>query len=279
MEKKAVIFDIQHASVVDGPGLRTTVFFKGCNLRCKWCHNPESQRKEPQLMFHREKCIGCGRCRGVARNDLDFVCYQDAREKCGKEYTVEKVLEQVVRDRDFYENSGGGVTFSGGECMLQPEFLIEILEKCKKAGIHTAVDTAGHVEWESFEQVLPFTDLFLYDLKAFTEKLHREGTGVSNKRILENLKKLSDVSLAGRTKIIVRVPVVGGYNDREEEIRKMAEFLAPLCIEKTELLTYHGMAKNKYEALGMPFTEFKVPDEKVMKRYREIFESERGKKR
>ncbi len=222
-------------------------------------------------MFHREKCIGCGRCHGVAADDRNFVCYQDAREICGKEYTVEEVFHQVARDQDFYENSGGGVTFSGGECMLQPEVLTELLAKCKEAGIHTAVDTAGNVDWEIFERVLPFTDLFLYDLKAYTETLHLEGTGVPNERILKNLCMLSDAAKAGRTKMTVRIPVVGGYNDSPEEMQKMADFLHPLCIEKTELLAYHGMAKGKYEALGMPFTEYRALDDGTMKRYRLLF--------
>ena len=271
MEKEAMVFDIQHASVVDGPGLRTTVFFKGCNLRCKWCHNPESQKQEPQMMFHKEKCIGCGRCRNHAPDDLDFVCYQDARERCGFEYTTEEIFEKVQKDKKFYENSGGGVTCSGGECMLQIDFLRDFLKKCKNEGIHTAVDTAGNVDWSCFEQILPVTDLFLYDLKAVTEKLHIEGTGVSNQRILENLRRLSEVAEKGKTKIWIRIPVIGGYNDTLEEMEKITDFLEPLCIEKIELLSYHGMAKNKYEALGMKFTEYQKPDEEFLNTCRKRF--------
>ncbi len=141
---KAVIFDIQRNSFVDGPGIRTTVFFKGCNLRCKWCHNPESQSSEPEIMFYADKCTGCGRCRGITAADTDFVCFNDAKQICGREYTADEVFAEIVKDKTFYENSGGGATFSGGECMLQIDFLCEILKKCKENGIHTAVDTAGN---------------------------------------------------------------------------------------------------------------------------------------
>ena len=156
-------------------------------------------------------------------------------------------------------NSGGDVTFSGGECMLQLDFLCKILEKCKSAGIHTAVDTAGNVPWESFEKILPFTDLFLYDIKAFDAELHRKGTGVSNELILENLKNLS-----GRADIIVRIPVIGGYNDNDEEIRQIADFLRQIKIIKAELLPYHAMGEHKYTALGRNPENFRVPDKERM---------------
>lgn len=129
----ATIFDIQRNSYVDGPGIRTTVFFKGCNLRCKWCHNPESQSAKPQIMFYKEKCTCCGRCKGITAENSDFVCFCGAKEICGREYTVDEVFDVIRKDKDFYDNSGGGVTFSGGECMLQIDFLCEVLKKCKKA--------------------------------------------------------------------------------------------------------------------------------------------------
>ena len=153
---KATIFDIQRNSYVDGPGIRTTVFFKGCNLHCSWCHNPESQSALPQMMFYKNKCTGCGKCKEKCPNHLEscelcgkctLYCPHDAREICGKEYTVDEVMREILKDKVFYENSGGGVTFSGGECMLQIDFLEEILKECKKNGIHTAVDTAGHVHF------------------------------------------------------------------------------------------------------------------------------------
>ena len=272
---KAMIFDIQRNSFVDGPGIRTTVFFKGCNLRCKWCHNPESQSFEKQMMFYKDKCTGCGKCREVCPNHLkkcdfcgkcELYCPADARKVCGREYTSDEVFAEVIKDKAFYDNSGGGVTFSGGECMLQLDFLCEILEKCKAAGIHTAVDTAGNVPWESFEKILPFTDLFLYDIKAFGAELHRKGTGVSNELILENLKNLS-----GRADVIVRIPVIGGYNDNDEEIRQIVDFLKQIKIIKAELLPYHAMGEHKYTALGRNPESFNVPNKNFMNRSQQSF--------
>ena len=272
---KAMIFDIQRNSFVDGPGIRTTVFFKGCNLRCKWCHNPESQSFEKQMMFYKDKCTGCGKCREVCPNHLqscdfcgkcELYCPADARKVCGREYTPAEVFAEVIKDKAFYDNSGGGVTFSGGECMLQLDFLCEILEKCKSAGIHTAVDTAGNVPWKSFEKILPVTDLFLYDIKAFGAELHRKGTGVSNELILENLKNLS-----GRADIIVRIPVIGGYNDNDEEIRQIADFLKQIKIIKAELLPYHAMGEHKYTALGRNPESFNVPNKNFMNRSQQLF--------
>ena len=272
---KAMIFDIQRNSFVDGPGIRTTVFFKGCNLRCRWCHNPESQSFEKQMLFYKDKCTGCGKCREVCPNHLqscdfcgkcELYCPAEARKICGREYTSDEVLAEVIKDKAFYENSGGGVTFSGGECMLQLDFLLEILEKCKSAGIHTAVDTAGNVPWKSFEKILPFTDLFLYDIKAFGAELHRKGTGVSNELILENLKNLS-----GRADIIVRIPVIGGYNDNDEEIRQIADFLKQIKIIKAELLPYHAMGEHKYTALGRNTESFNVPNKNFMNRSQQLF--------
>lgn len=260
---KAIIFDIQRNSFVDGPGIRTTVFFKGCNLKCRWCHNPESQSPKRQMMVYKNKCIGCGKCAEVCPNKLkscdfcgrcEIYCPEDARKICGREYSADEVLCEIEKDRAFYDNSGGGATFSGGECMLQLDFLCEILKKCKENGIHTAVDTAGNVPWESFERILPYTDLFLYDVKAVSGELHRNGTGVSNELILENLKKLSRCA-----DIIVRIPVIGGYNDNREEMKKAAEFLHGLGIKKVELLPYHAMGENKYDAIGMKCEKFHVP--------------------
>ena len=168
---KATIFDIVRGSYVDGPGIRTTVFFKGCNLKCKWCHNPESQSPKKQVLFYKDKCTGCGTCKVVCPynfNECDFcgkcalLCPNNAREICGKEYTVEEVLTEILKDKDYYCKTGG-VTFSGGECMLQIDFLLEILKQCKQNGIHTAVDTAGNVPWDNFQRIIPYVDLFLYD--------------------------------------------------------------------------------------------------------------------
>lgn len=275
---KATIFDIERNSFVDGPGIRTAVFFKGCNLRCKWCHNPESQSAKKQMMFYKSKCTGCGKCKEVCPNKLEkcdfcgkceLFCLQDARKVCGKDYTVDEVFSEVIKDKSFYENSGGGVTFSGGECMLQIDFLLEILKKCKENGIHTAVDTAGNVPWSSFEKIMPYTDLFLYDVKCLSQQLHIEGTGVSNKLLLENLKKLS-ACFDGD--IIIRVPVICGFNADEAEIRSIGEFLKTLKVKKTELLPYHKMGEHKYDALGIACEKYTVPSEEDMAAYRKIIE-------
>ena len=273
---KANIFDIQRNSFVDGPGIRTTVFFKGCNLRCKWCHNPESQSFDKQMMFYKDKCTHCGKCIEVCPNSLkkcdfcgrcELYCPSDARKICGKDYTVDEVFEEIIKDKAFYDNSGGGVTFSGGECMLQLDFLCEILKKCKAAGIHTAVDTAGNVPWESFEKILPFTDLFLYDIKAIDESVHIKCTGQSNKLILENLKY---IDLIGK-KTEIRYPYVPNYNSGEAE--KIAEFISDLKnVTGIKVLPYHNYAGSKYLSLGIKNTlPDKLPDSEEIERVKKLF--------
>ena len=273
----AVIFDIQRNSFVDGPGIRTTVFFKGCNLKCKWCHNPESQNFEKQMMIYKNKCTGCGKCASVCPHHLsscefcgkcEILCPNDARKVCGKEYTPEEVLKEVIKDKTFYETSNGGVTFSGGECMLQADFLCETLKLCKENGIHTAIDTAGCVSWEHFEKIMPYADMFLYDVKCFDEQKHKEYTGVSNKLILENLKKITDT---GDKEIIIRIPVIHGVNDDEKEMGMIAEFLKGIRYTSVDLLPYHKMGEHKYDALDMAYTEFEVPDKAVIEQYKKLF--------
>lgn len=275
---KAIFFDIQRNSFVDGPGIRTTVFFKGCNLKCAWCHNPESQSAKPQMMFYKDKCTGCGKCKSVCPYHLEqcelcgkctLYCPVDARMVCGKEHTVDEVLKEVLRDKAFYDNSGGGVTFSGGECMLQIDFLAEILRKCKENGIHTAVDTAGHILFENFEKILPYTDLFLYDIKIFDSQKHKQYVGVSNELILENLKKLFE----RKAKLWIRIPIIPDVNDSIEEIQKIKDFLKTIgTAEKIELLPYHAMGENKYRAIGKEPQIFKTPDTENMKRLKEILD-------
>lgn len=265
---KATIFSIQRNSLVDGPGIRTTVFFKGCNLKCKWCHNPESHNPEKEILFYKNKCSACGRCKDLTIEDENFVCFNGAKEICGKEYTAHELLKEIIKDKVFYDTSGGGVTFSGGECMLQIDFLAEILKKCKEQGIHTAVDTAGNLPWEYFEKIIPFTDLFLYDVKAVNEQLHILETGFSNKTILENLKRLS-FEYGG--KIIIRIPIIPEFNAFFEEIKNIADFLCGIKYKKVELLPYHRMSEHKYEALNMTFTSYPLPNMDDVQAYKKIF--------
>lgn len=274
---KATIFDIERNSFVDGPGIRTTVFFKGCNLKCKWCHNPESQAPEKEMMLYKDKCIGCGKCREVCPNHLkkcdfcgkcELFCAADARRICGKEYTVDEVLSEILKDKSFYETSDGGATFSGGECMLQIDFLCELLKKCKENGIHTAVDTAGNVPWKYFEFIIPYTDMFLFDVKCISENLHIAGTGASNRLIIENLTTLSSVFKGG---IFIRIPVIGSFNDTKEEMNKIKEFLNNINFDKIELLPYHNMGNNKYTALNRVLPDSIVPDKNKMDKFQKIF--------
>ena len=276
----ATIFDIERNSFVDGPGIRTTVFFKGCNLRCAWCHNPESQSPQPQMLFYRDKCKSCGKCKTICPTPENctlcgkctFFCPVDARSVCGKTYCVEEVFSEVIKDKAYYDNSGGGVTFSGGECMLQVDFLLEILKKCKENGIHTAVDTAGHVPFERFEEVLPFTDLFLYDIKSMDPQIHKQYTGADNRLILENLQKL----LAAGAKVWIRVPVISGVNDTEAEMQALKAWLRTCGQpEKIELLPYHAMGEHKYSAIGKPVQRFQVPGNEKLQQLNAFFTGEK----
>ena len=269
----ATIFDIQRASFVDGPGIRTTVFFKGCNLRCAWCHNPESQSVKREMLFYKNRCTGCGKCKEKCPNSLEkcdfcgkcaLFCPHDAREICGKEYTIDDVVHEVIKDKAIYENSGGGVTFSGGECMLQIDFLEEVLKKCKEQGIHTAVDTAGQVSFDKFERILPYIDMFLYDIKIADSEKHKKYVGAPNELIISNLERL--ISLGKR--VWVRVPVISGINDTEEEILAIKKIANGA--EKIELLPYHAMGEHKYEALGRAVTKFSAPNDEKMRELRKM---------
>lgn len=268
------IFDIQRCSFVDGPGIRTTVFFKGCNLRCKWCHNPEAWTGESQLAYFASRCTQCGVCAQVCPCNAiqaDFFpdaakctacgqcaayCPASARKVFGQTRTVDEVLEFALRDRQFYENSGGGVTCSGGECMLQVEGLHELLMKLKAQGIHTAVDTAGDVPWSSFERLLPVTDLWLFDIKCLDRRLHKHLTGVDNGRILANYERLLDAGAA----VIVRVPVVTGANDVANEMERVADYIAQHRPKQVEFLPYHRMGEGKAAAIGQEAYRGMIPD-------------------
>lgn len=273
----ATIFDIQRTSMVDGPGIRTTVFFKGCNLHCAWCHNPESQNAAPQMLFYRDKCTGCGKCAQVCPHALQscdlcgkctIYCPTEARKICGKEYTVEEILHEVEKDKLFYDTSGGGVTFSGGECMLQIDFLEAILQACCEKGLSCAVDTAGAVAWERFARVLPYTDLFLYDIKCMDPKKHKEYVGADNTLILSNLARL----LEAGAPVWIRVPVIAGVNDTVAEMEAIRDFLhSHGKVQRVELLPYHRMGENKAAAANMVFTAFDTPTKESMDALRAVF--------
>lgn len=264
------IFDIQYFSVGDGPGIRTTVFFKGCNMHCAWCHNPESQSPHTEMMFYKNKCVGCGKCKEKCPNNFEtcsfcgnctIFCPIKARAVCGKDYTVSEVWEKIKKDKSFYDNSGGGVTFSGGECMLQIDFLKEILKICKENGIHTTVDTAGYAPYEQFEQIIPYTDLFLYDIKCFDCGTHKKYTGVDNRLIMENLTKL----LKSPKNVWVRIPIIPEINDSKEEMIKIRDYLYSCGKpQKIEFLPYHAFGEHKYPAIGREIPKFSVPtNEKI----------------
>lgn len=262
----AMIFDIERNSYVDGPGIRTTVFFKGCPLSCVWCHNPESQSFEKQIMFYKSKCIGCGKCREVCPNNLkscdfcgrcELYCLADARKICGKEYTIDEVLKEIVKDKPFYENSGGGVTLSGGEPLAQYDFSLELLKKAKENGIHTAIETCGYAEKSKILEIAKYVDLFLFDCKETDPELHKEYTGFDNKIILENLKALSDAG----SKIILRCPIIPGFNDRAEHFKEISEIADKLSgIEHIEVEPFHPLGESKYSALSREYADIQISD-------------------
>jgi pyruvate formate lyase activating enzyme len=262
-----IVFDIKKFSIHDGPGIRTTVFFKGCPLNCWWCHNPESQAMEPELTYRPSRCIRCGACvdacpQGAISCQDEAVstdllrctrcgacveaCTAEARQIVGREMSVDQVMAEVERDVPFYDESGGGVTVSGGEPLAQPAFLLALLQACKGKEIHTALDTCGFAPWEVLDGVREHVDLFLYDLKVMDDARHRTLTGASNERILENLRALSQ---AGH-EIVLRVPVIPGVNDDDRNVRQTGAFAASLpALRRVDLLPYHHAGTEKYGRL------------------------------
>lgn len=264
LEPRGLVFNIMRYAISDGPGIRTTVFFKGCPLSCLWCHNPEGQSPGRELIFRRERCLQCGACLAACPTALApescrlcgrcaQVCPAGARELLGREYTLGEVLAEVEKDRVFYDESGGGVTFSGGEPLLQAHFLLALLMACRERGLHAALDTTGFAPFSVLAAVAPFTDLFLYDLKLMDKGEHLKYTGVPNEGILSNLARLSQM----HRNILIRVPIIPGLTDTRHNLEAMAAFLKPIPIRGIEILPYHRTGTDKYRLLGR---DYKLPE-------------------
>lgn len=285
-----VITNIQRFSVHDGPGIRTTVFVKGCPLRCPWCQNPENLKPYPELMYYRQDCISCGLClkacpAGAIRPGEDGriltdrrsctvcgrcveACYPGARKICGQPYTVDEVYKEVLKDEVVYATTSGGVTLSGGEFTLYPEFAAQILERCRRRGIHTAIETCGYAPWERMELIARPVDLFLFDVKVIDPEKHRRWTGVDNRLILENARRLPG---AGR-RMIVRVPLIPKVNDDADEFGRIVEFAGSLNAASLHILPFHQLGKSKYAALDLDYalSDLEEPTEEAVERCREI---------
>ena len=273
MSKKALISNIQNYSTKDGPGIRTTVFFTGCNLKCIWCSNPELIEPGIKVMYFENRCRRCGKCAETAVNnsiiltesgcEIDRekctnieecmeVCAYEAYEKSGYEISVQDLYNKLIRDKIFFEQSGGGVTFSGGEAGLQYEFLSEIGAELQKDNIHTALDTAGLITWEKLQKAINSMNMVLFDIKAYDSGLHRKYTGAGNELILENIKKTADKN----KELIIRMVIVPGMNDNIEDIKKRISFIKELgsAVKQIDILKYHNLGEGKYKSLGMIYS-------------------------
>ena len=291
-----LVINIQKCSIHDGPGIRTTVFFKGCPLNCTWCHNPESQTYHKDVLYSEEKCNKCESCLKscpekaiytsyekicldrekctYCETCLDY-CLNNAREVVGSEYTVKDLIKEIEKDRLFYEESNGGVTLSGGEVMTQNiDYIEKIAKTCNDKGIGVVIDTCGYAKYENFERVLPYVDMFLYDIKLIDEEKHILFTGKSNKLILDNLAKLCQ----NNAKINIRIPLIEGVNVDEDnsEIKEIIKFIKPLNIKKVNLLPYHNIGKHKYDKLDMKYEDeiLARPTDEKLEEIKALFEAE-----
>ena len=249
-----IIFDIKHYAIHDGPGIRTTVFLKGCPLRCCWCHNPESQNTEIQSVTRERK--------------LDGKTYTE-KENIGYHISAQDLMKELKKDIIFFEQSGGGVTFSGGEPLMQADFLAEILKLCKQEGIHTVIDTSGHAEPGALKKVIDLADLFLFDLKLMDDVDHLNCTGVSNELALTNLKTL----VRENKEVVIRFPYIPGYTDKEENIESIVALMKKLDLDRIDILPFHSIARHKYHQLGLDYQlgEVQKPSDEMMKVMNDFF--------
>lgn len=276
MKRKGIIFDIQRFGIHDGRGIRTVIFFKGCPLKCPWCQNPESKSFKREIAYSVNRCIKCEKCvrvcpiNSIQRKNSILIdrticnacgicvdnCPSGALEMVGKEMSVEDVMLQIIKDKMFYEESGGGITLSGGEPTLQPEFAISLLKACRENGIHTAVETCGECSESILEEMIKYTDLFLYDLKHIDEGKHKEFCGTDNKRILSNLEFL----IRTKADVCIRIPLIPGFNIEERGIKEMVHYIKSLSQKfSVHLLPFNRLGSSKAEKIGVRYPYSKVP--------------------
>ena len=297
MAETPYIFNIQKFSTHGGDGVRPTLFFKGCPLRCMWCHNPESQHYYQELIFHQHKCTACGRCVAKCKQGANSIvdgkivfdrskctacgvctdwCITEARELAGKEYTVDALVKEAMKDKIFYEQSGGGVTLSGGEVMASQhmDYVEEVCRKLHENGVSIFIDTSGYTDYKNLKRILPYVDVFLYDIKVMDPEDHKKYIGVDNSLILENLKKLSDEG-AG---LYIRLPIIQQVNATDEHIESVIHFLKENNIHarQVNLLPYHDIGKGKYASLDMEYhdDEMSVPVSELMEHFKSMFEEQ-----
>lgn len=288
-EKTGVITEIKKFATHDGPGIRTTIFLKGCPLRCKWCSNPETQQPYSQLYYISKRCKGYGACQNTCPVDAISMdkdnkinrekcslcmqcveaCPSGAFKKVGRELTTAEVMKEIIKDIPFYRDAGG-VTVSGGEPFFQPDFAIDLLKKCHKEGISTVIDTSGYANKEDVEEVLKYTDLILLDIKHLDPDKHKEGTGVSNEIILENAKRM-----AQKTKVRISLPLIPEFNDSREHLKEVADFVKSIGIEWIDINPLHTLGADKYKCLSLesPYVQFKPISNEKIKEAIEIMKS------